>query len=507
MRELIIDNFAGAGGASLGIEQALGMTVDIAINHDAAAIEMHRANHPDTYHYCENIWKVDPVEATKGNPVGLAWFSPDCTHHSRAKGGKPVKKQIRGLAWVVVRWAKKVRPRVIILENVSEFQEWGPLTKDNQPDKKFKGKTFGLWVNRLRGLGYKVEWRELTAADYGAPTIRKRLFLIARCDGRPIIWPKPTHAQMGNIVGLKPYRTAAECIDWSIPCPSIFLTKKEIKQQGLNIRRPLANATLRRIARGIQRYVVEAKEPFIVRTGHYSNITGEGNSFRGQSAKKPLATICATNDKALVIPSVVGIDHRGSNGDCIWPAKSPLRTLTRKNRFVLVEAFLSKYYNCSKPYSNLHKPMSTVTGIDHNALITSHLTKFYKTNIGSDIREPVPTITATGQHIGEVRAFLIKYYGTNIGHGCKGPLHTVTSKARLGLVTVEGQKYQIADIGLRMLQPRELARGRGFPDSYILTGTKTNKTAKIGNSVCPVMAKVLVNANVKLQKVNKKKVG
>ena len=559
MRELVIDNFAGAGGASCGIEQALGIPVDIAINHDKAAIEMHKANHPKTYHYEKDIWKVDPVQATKGRPVGLVWFSPDCTHFSRAKGGKPVKKEIRGLAWSVNKWAREVRPRVMILENVAEFQEWGPLTAANKIDKKKKGKIFILWANVLRGLGYKVEWRELVASEYGAPTIRKRLFLIARCDGQPIVWPEKTHGP-----GLLPYRAAAECIDWSIPAPSIFERK-----------RPLVDNTLRRIAKGIQRYVIEAEEPFIVRTGHYSNITGAGAAFRGQSTKKPLGTICSVNDKAVVIPQVLAIDHAGSNGKLVYDPKDPLRTITKENRFALVAPYLSKYHGeksetevrecrCEEPIktvdtsnrfalisaflskyytgvvgSKLKKPAPTVTAIDHNALVAAnlikfngqsvgsdlkkptravlgqnkdaivatHLTKFYGTNIGSDMREPVPTVTASGQHIGEVRAFLIKYYGTNVGQSLKGPAHTITSKHRLGLVTVNGQEYQISDIGLRMLQPRELARAQGFSDDYILTGTKTSWVAKIGNSVCPVMAKVLVAANVKLQQVSKQKIG
>lgn len=480
MREMVIDNFAGAGGASLGIERALGMPVDIAINHDEAAIEMHKANHPHTKHLCEDIWSVDPSEATAGRPVGLAWFSPDCTHFSRAKGGRPVEKKIRGLAWVVVRWAKTVRPRVIILENVAEFQEWGPLTKKNRPYKRRKGETFNIWMSSLIEMGYKVEWRELTAADYGAPTIRKRLFLIARCDGEPIVWPLPTHG-----VDLKPYRTAAECIEWSMLCPSIFERKK-----------PLVENTLRRIARGMQRFVFEAKEPFIVTCNH------SGTGFRGQGLRQPFCTITASRDAhGLVVPYLSGIDHKGSNSACVWPVGTPLRTITKENRFALVTAFLSKYYT-GVIGSKLDSPVPTVTAIDHNALVATHLTKFYGTNTGSDMRKPMPTITATGQHIGEVRAFLVKYYGTNTGQDLKNPMHTITSKHRFGLVTVKGQQYQIADIGLRMLTPRELARAQGLPDSYILTGTKANQVAKIGNSVCPILAEVLIRANIKLQKLN-----
>lgn len=512
MREMVIDNFAGAGGASLGIERALGVPVDIAINHDEAAIEMHKANHPHTRHLCEDIWSVDPLEATAGRPVGLAWFSPDCTHFSRAKGGKPVEKKIRGLAWVAVRWAKTVRPRVIILENVAEFQEWGPLTKKNRPHKKKKGETFNIWMSSLLRMGYEVEWRELMAADYGAPTIRKRLFLIARCDGQPIVWPSPTHG-----AGLKPHRAAAECIDWSIPCPSIFERKK-----------PLVENTLKRIARGMQRFVFEAKEPFIL-------VNTTGNPPTGVS--KPLKTITTGNHHYLITPYLSGIDHKGSNSTCIWPAGAPERAITKENRFALISPLLAKYHGqktresrchpvdkpiytidtsnrfalvtafLSKYYtgvvgSKLDRPVPTVTAIDHNALIATHLTKFYGTNTGSDMRKPMPTITASGQHIGEVRAFLVKYYGTNTGQDLKNPMHTVTGKHRFGLVTVEGQQYQVADIGLRMLAPRELARAQGLPDSYILTGTKANQVAKIGNSICPILAEVLVGANIKLRKLN-----
>ena len=488
MWELIIDCFAGGGGTSQGIEDA-GFIIDHAINHDPDAIEMHLANHPATKHWCENIWKVKPLEVTRGQPVGLAWFSPDCTHFSRAKGGKPVKKQIRGLAWVVVRWASQVKPRIIILENVAEFQTWGPLTEDNKPCPKRKGKTFNLWLNRLRGLGYKVEWRELSAADYGTPTIRKRMFLIARCDGQPIIWPAPTHGPAGERFGLKPYRTAAECIDWSIACPSIFERK-----------RPLAEHTLRRIAKGIRKFVIEAKEPFIVRTGHYSNITGGGDTFRGQGLNKPLGTICSINDKALVMPALIKYHGQKANEVRGQRVDEPLRTLDTSNRFGLVSAQLvgidhkSSNSKCSYPAD---KPLNTITKENRFALVSGFLTKFYGTAIGSDMRQPAPTITGQGQHLGEVRAFLIKYYNTNIGSWLKNPMHTITSKDRLGLVTVSGQEYQIADIGLRMLSPRELARAQGFPDSYILTGSKSNQVAKIGNSVCPPMAKALVKANFK----------
>jgi DNA (cytosine-5)-methyltransferase 1 len=293
--ELIVDNFAGGGGASMGIEAALRRCVDLAINHDRAAVEMHSINHPHTRHLCEDVWQVDPVEATAGRRVGLAWFSPDCKHFSRAKGGKPVEKRIRGLAWIVVKWAKLGRPRVIILENVREFEEWGPLDKYNMPCQKRKGQTFRRWVSSIRSLGYAVEWRMLNAADYGAPTHRRRLFLIARCDGKPIVWPAPTHGP-----GRKAYRTAAECIDWSLPCPSIFLTREEGRKLGVN--RPLAEKTMRRIAMGLKRFVLDNPKPFIVHTTHAGH-------RRPHGIDEPVPTVTAAHrgEMAVVTPYVAGV--------------------------------------------------------------------------------------------------------------------------------------------------------------------------------------------------------
>jgi len=452
--ELIIDCFAGGGGASQGIEQALGRSVDVAINHDPEAIAMHLANHPNTLHYTQDVFEVNPFKVVGDRPVGLLWASPDCTHFSRAKGGKPVKKEIRSLAWVVIHWAATVRPRVIMLENVPEFRTWCPLDENNQPDKTKTGETFNQWSGQLKGLGYQVEFRELSAADYGTPTIRKRLFMIARCDGQPIVWPQATHAEPGNIFGLPAYRTAAECIDWTIPCPSIFERKK-----------PLAENTLRRIAKGIEKFVINTGNPFVMK--YYGGVVG---SEIGQ----PLSTITAIDHNALIAPMLTKY-HGGKAGEGRGQRlDKPLLVQDTQNRFGLVSAFL---------------------------------TKFYGTNIGSDMRQPVPTVTATGQHIGEVRAFLVKYYGCGYGQSVNEPLHTIVSKDRFGLVTVAGQKYQIADIGLRMLAPRELAKAQGFPVSYILTGTKSCQVAKIGNSVCPPIAEALVRANVKLMELENVKVG
>ncbi len=331
--EIVVDLFAGGGGASTGIEQAIGRAVDVAINHDAEAISLHQANHPQTTHYCSDVFEVDPVAVVQGRPVGMLWASPDCKHFSKAKGGKPVSKKIRSLAWVVVKWAKAVQPRMIFLENVEEFQTWGPLNADNMPCPLRKGDTFRLWKKSLEKLGYVVEHRELRACDYGAPTIRKRLFLIARRDGQPIVWPEPTHAAPGTLPAkakkLKPWRTAAECIDWSIPAPSIFERSK-----------PLADATCRRIAKGIMRYVVNSSEPFIVSLTHQGGDRVEGLS-------EPFKTITGANrgEKALVhTVSAQGLHHAevraflikyyGTNQD---PAlREPLHTITTKDRFCLV---------------------------------------------------------------------------------------------------------------------------------------------------------------------------
>lgn len=485
-REIIVDSFAGGGGASLGITWALGRSPDIAINHDRAAIALHAANHPDSEHYPENVWAVDPVTACRGRPVGLQWLSPDCTHFSRAKGGKPVKKKIRGLAWVAVRWAKAVRPRVIVLENVEEFKGWGPVRRETgQPCPVRKGKTFRAFVRKLQQLGYCVDHRELRACDYGAPTSRKRLFLIARCDGKPIVWPKPTHGP----TRAQPHRFAAECIDWTIPCPSIFLTKAEAKAQGFGrIKRPLVENTLCRVGRGVGRFVLHSPRPFIV-----------------------------------------GIDNQSSGESPVWDTLQPLRTITTENRFALVAPTLVHIGNGEREGQapralDITRPMNTVVGSNKFALVTAFLAKHYTGVVGASLFDPIPTITAVDHHSlvtatfdggadrrQQVRAFLTVYYGTpqNTGNLFE-PMPTVVGTDRLGLVTVEGSDYALTDIGLRMLVPRELARGQGFPDSYKLdiryrddTGrmrrlSKRDQVNMIGNSVNPDLAEAIVRANVEL---------
>lgn len=505
-RKLVIDLFAGAGGASLGMCQGFASigsdrAVDLAVNHSPAAIACHRANHPETRHLQTDVFDVDPIQATGGAPVAVLWASPDCKHFSRAKGGRPVDRRIRSLAWVVHRWASAVRPEVIFLENVAEFAQWGPLNGSDQPDPARRGETFAQWVGHLRRMGYAVEWRKLRACDYGAPTTRERLFVIARCDGLPIVWPPPTHADPRTGSALPAWLSAASCIDWELPCPSIFLSPTEAKAIGA--RRPLADNTLRRIANGIRRYVIDAAEPFIVRTGHFSNITGEGSAFRGQSTSRPLGTITAKNDKALIVPHVTTYygPKSPSDGRCHTVAE-PLRTQTTENRFALVAAFLAKHYT-GVVGVDLRRPVPTVTARDHNALTAASLIKFRGTsNDGQDAREPMPAVCAGGKHVAEVRAFLLKYYRTATGQRLADPMHTQTTRHRLGLVTVSGVDYQIVDIGMRMLSPRELARAQGFPDEYRLDVgpdgkrlSKAGQVALIGNSVPPPWAAALIRAN------------
>jgi len=456
---LIVDNFAGGGGASLGIEMASWAGPDIAINHDPVALGLHEANHPHARHMVEDVWSVDPREVTKGRPVSLAWFSPDCKHFSKAKGGRPVEKNIRGLAWVVIRWAAAVRPAIIALENVEEFEDWGPLTADGLPCPRRKGRTFALFVQRLRQAGYAVEWRVLKACDYGVPTIRQRLFLIARCDGRQIRWPSPTHGNPKSlevVTGqVKPWQTAAQCIDWTMPCPSIFSRP-----------RPLAEKTMARIARGVKRYVIDAARPFIINMAHGSRL---------EDADAPMTTLATEKRgaRALIVAAYMAQHNEGMVGH---PMTAPVSTLTAKG--------------------------------SHQQLVAAFLTKFYGTcAAGVDVRSPFPTITSGGgrggHHVGEVRAFLMKYYGSGGQHqDCREPMHTLTAKARLGLVTVAGADYQIIDIGMRMLSPRELFRAQGFPDSYVIDrladGSPVSKTDQIrlcGNSVCPPLAHAILQAN------------
>lgn len=614
MREIIVDNFAGGGGASTGIELAIGRSVDIAINHDENAIAMHKTNHPDTLHYCESVFDVDPVAATGGNPVGLAWFSPDCRHFSKAKGAKPVKKEIRGLAWIVLRWALAKRPRVMMLENVEEFKTWGPLIDipskpdlsealmgdfigpvypgSSRPDPARTGETFNAFVGMLStgipadhpalaevceflaidpgspqakqlvvGLGYDVDYRELRACDYGAPTIRKRFFMVMRCDGCPIQWPVVTHGDPKSLEvqsgRLMPWRTAAECIDWNVPALSIFDRKK-----------PLAENTLKRIARGIQRFVIESASPFIVKCNH-TTTKGKYDCFRGQELSEPLQTITKTHGYALAVPHLTkfrtgatgqpvtepvptvtaGTSKRpGGNGHALGiveaaltpflagnggseyqakprPLDKPAHTILKQSRACLVApviarqfgasvghradepsatitaggggksqlvgAFLAKHYggNYTGPGVSMDEPAHSVTTVDHHAVVASHLVKLRGTcRDGQRLDVPMPTITAGGQHVGEVRTFLETYCGESDDEW---------------LVTIDGVKYQIVDIGMRMLQPHELYKAQGFPDGYVIDQdyrgnryAKDKQVARCGNAVPPPFARALVEANL-----------
>lgn len=531
MNGLIIDLFAGAGGASTGLEAALGRPVDIAINHDPIALDVHRANHPGTLHVEEDIWKANPAELVRGRPVAILWASPDCAHHSNAKGGKPRSNKIRTLAWAVTRWAKAVRPAVIFLENVIEFKSWGPLTIQGKPDKRFLGKTFNAWTRRLERLGYVVDFRTLDSSRYGAPTKRRRLFMIARCDGQPISWPLESHGPNG-----KPVRTAAEIIDWSLPCPSIFERPY-----------PLAEKTLWRIAQGLNRFVFLNPEPYIVGVG------GRARQSAPTPASAPLGTITAKNDRALVTPYLVetnhGVDHKtgrrehslgeplgavmaGGNGrSLIAPTlvqtgygerdgqaarvldiREPLGTVVAGGaKHALVAAFLAKHYGDrgQRPGSGLNEPVSTITANDHNALTAATLVKLRGECHGAELKLPLPVITAGGFHYGEVRAFLTAYhasdYAGGFGQSLTDPLRTVTTTDRMGLVTIHGHEYAIVDIGMRMLNPFELLRAQfgRFAAGYDLSravGKKGKPTHKvmvrlIGNSVSPETAEAIVAAN------------
>jgi DNA (cytosine-5)-methyltransferase 1 len=384
-REIIVDNFAGGGGASTGIEMATGLSVDIAINHDPAAIAMHKVNHPDTEHYCESVWDVDPVKAVNGRKVGLAWFSPDCKHFSKAKGGKPVEKKIRGLAWIAVKWAIAVKPRVIMLENVEEFKTWGPLNDEGYPDEKQKGKTFSSFVKALESLGYKVEFKELRACDYGAPTIRKRFFMVARCDGKPIVWPKSTHGVPNSLEvqagKLKPWRTASEIIDWSIGTPSIFDRKK-----------PLAENTMKRIAKGIERFVVNNPKPFIVRIGQ----TGFGGDRLQYELDKPLTTITTKAEHCLVTPFLATYyTETTENGVRGQTLREPIATIPTANRFGLVNAFLTKYYG-SDIGQHVDEPLHTITTRDRFGLVTLKGQDYKIVDIGMRMLQPHELYAAQG---------------------------------------------------------------------------------------------------------------
>lgn len=581
--EKIVDSFAGGGGASTGIELATGRVVDIAINHDPDAILMHKTNHPYTTHYQASVWDVDPLEVTGGSPVGLLWASPDCKHFSKAKGGKPVDKRIRGLAWIVLRWAGTVSPRVIMLENVEEFQTWCPVRR-GKPVKSKTGQTFRRFIGQLEKLGYAVEWRELVAADYGAPTTRKRFFLIARRDGRPIVWPEPTHAPANSPevkVGKKlPWRCAAEIIDWSLSCPSIFDTREQIREKyGLSAQRPLRPNTMRRVARGVDKFVIKSVNPFLVPMGYgerrgqaprvhdisnpvptsvgtvkhgvcqpYMVQVNHAGEFRGQAMDAPMQTITAKHGYGVADPKMIpwtvtnttnstghpankpmDTARTGGGGGQIFLGASmiqyhteqtehvrgqeitgPIMTIDAANRYGLTAASLVKYYGSDQHGQGIREPLHTVTAKDREGLTMTHMAKFYGTEFGEPMERPLSTVTASGAHHGLVQTKVVRAYpGADLQHWPEirellnqycgydlGPEDVI-------LFTIGGAQYFIADIGLRMLTPRELYRANGFPDDYIIdrdyTGNvygKSKQVARCGNAVPPPFATALVRANL-----------
>ena len=474
--EIIVDSFAGGGGASTGIELATGRVVNVAINHDPDAILMHRTNHPHTEHYQASVWDVDPVEVCRGRKVGLLWASPDCKHFSKAKGGKPVDKNIRGLAWIVLRWAGTVRPRVIMLENVEEFQTWGPVRK-GKPVKKLTGKTFHKWLSQLQNLGYAVEWRELVAADYGAPTTRKRFFLIARCDGLPITWPEPTHApadsQEVKAGKKKPWRSAAEIIDWTLPCPSIFDTREQVREKhGLNAQRPIRPNTMRRVTRGVDKFVIKSGNPFLVIVNH----AGE---FRGQSLGDPLQTITAkhgygvanpvmapltmhNNENAvgtaitdpvntitgsgagghqmLITPALAAIGQTGG-GDRGRSVTEPTHTQVSKAEECVVCPAMIQYHTEQSEHVRgqaATDPIMTIDASNRYGIAAATLTKYYNTcQHGQDVNEPLHTIMAKDRE-GVTLASLVKMKGTNLGGPATEPVQTITAGGgHHGVVTTE----------------------------------------------------------------------
>ena len=587
-RELVVDNFAGGGGASTGMELALGYPVDIAVNHDADAIAMHKVNHPYTRHFQEDVFAIDPERVTGGRAVGIAWFSPDCKHFSRAKGGKPVDKKIRGLSWVVLRWAmSSVAPRVIFMENVPEIKTWCPLIEiDGQmrPDPAREGETFNGFVAMLTGgiekehpafleaceflkiepdseegdrlaagLGYAVSWKEMKACDYGAPTIRNRFYLIARRDGQPIVFPEPTHGK-----GRKPYRTAAKCIDWSLPCPSIFGRKKE-----------LAENTLRRIARGLDKFVIKNPRPYImsnntnnaphgtdeplatVTTGNRNylctpTVTKFQQNSLGQSPDKPLDTVMAGAPRfGVVAPSLIQYHTEQSRGEVRGQkVDSPAMTVDGSNRYAINAAYLSKYfsgeqqsgasleepaptvtaidhtalvtgsivkyYSGAEQYSSLDEPLHTVTTKDRHGLAASHLGVFRKNTDGKDLNEPMPTLTTSAGHMAHIKTYFEKIDGAeNLGHWNevrellnKYAGYSIAADEIL-IMEIDGERYFISDIGMRMLKARELMLAQGFPPDYIIDieshigkrYSEAKQIARIGNAVCPPVAEALVRAN------------
>lgn len=559
MKDLIIDCFAGGGGASVGIEMALGRQVDIAINHDPAAILMHKTNHPDTLHLTEDIFKVNLQKYVKGRHVALMWASPDCTSHSKAKGGKPREAGLRILPWAVYKHAKAILPDVIIMENVEEIQQWGPLDEQGYPIKEKMGEEYQRFIGKMKGLGYDFDSRELIAADYGAPTTRKRWYAIFRRDGRPIVWPEPTHNKCGT-AGLEKWVPVSTVLDFSDLGKSIFGRKK-----------PLAENTMRRIARGLQKFVFDNPEPFIVQVNH------GGDNFRGQSINEPMPTITQKHGFGKVTPYIMQIGQTGFTKDRNKGVDEPISTIMTKNEHCVAAPYIvpigygerdgqqprvnsvedplgtivasgTKHYCCVPMLIQYHseqserevrgqtaeEPLRTIDTSNRYGAVIAFLTKFYKTGIGQSLSEPLHTITTSPGHFGQVSVltvkledlikagvsdevaqkctwvseFIIEYYGSGTGQSVDMPLHTVVTKDKFALITVLGNEYVIVDIFLRMLTAEELKLAQGFPKDYIIdrdyrwnTYPVSERVKRIGNSVVPIMAKVLVEANCSYLKI------
>ncbi|MBZ3665528.1 DNA cytosine methyltransferase [Pseudomonas monteilii] len=577
--EIVVDFFCGGGGAGTGLEMGLGRPVTVAKNHSPAAISMHTANHPAARHFTTDVFEGDPDEECQGRAVGWFHMSPDCTHHSQAAAGQPRKREIRNLSWIGLKWAGMKRPRVISLENVKQILQWGRLIAKRCkatgrvmkldgtvaapgervpvqeqfliPDPAHRGRTWRRFVQLLEAMGYVVEWRIIKACDFGAPTSRERLFMIARCDGQPIVWPEPTHAK-NPAKGQQKWRTAADCIDWSVPSKSIFGRKKE-----------LAAATLRRVAKGMKKFVLDNPQPFIVPIANWS---GE----LAQSAHEPLRTVTSWprgGSFAMASPTLVqtGYGERDGQQPRVPGLDQPLGTVVAGGvKHALASAHLVKFRfnsdgaaitdpvptitsggNYQRPAGAAHamgvctafieqanggfnttpakgadEPLTTVTNTgSQQRLVTASLATLRRNCVGRAVDEPVPTMTAGAEHHAlveyklspeheegalRVAAFLISYYGTENISACDTPAPTVTTKDRLGLVTVfvRGTPYVIVDICLRMLQPHELYRAQGFPASYIIDKgadgkpfTKTEQVHMCGNSVSPPPMAALAMAN------------